>query len=94
VIPIFFRPNPHFNVPFVADLVSDILLIGIPVRMLWHSKLPSKQRILILSIFTASIMMTCASIVHNISIIRDEIFRMVITGYFEVCSSHLSLMLK
>jgi len=92
VVPIFFSiQNPLFNVPFVADVLSDILLIGIPVRMLWRTRLPNNQRILILSIFATSIMMTCISIVHNIALFRNEIFQIVITGYLEVCSSHLSL---
>ncbi|EGO22985.1 hypothetical protein SERLADRAFT_471584, partial [Serpula lacrymans var. lacrymans S7.9] len=47
-----------------TDLISDIILVAMPLRMLWHVKLPKNQRILILAVFSSSILSCTVSIVH------------------------------
>ena len=44
-----------------ADLFADFLLIFIPIRALWRSKLDPKHRRLILVLFAASILTALAS---------------------------------
>ncbi|TFK71423.1 hypothetical protein BDN72DRAFT_457852 [Pluteus cervinus] len=48
---------------FVTDVISDPLLIVVPLHMLWKINLPKMQRYLILAGFTASIWTVMASIV-------------------------------
>ncbi|TFK39316.1 hypothetical protein BDQ12DRAFT_76913 [Crucibulum laeve] len=46
----------------VADVIADILLIASPFYMLWRVRLPTNQRRLVLTLFSASIL-TLASVI-------------------------------
>ncbi|KAF9492587.1 hypothetical protein BDN71DRAFT_1451295 [Pleurotus eryngii] len=47
-----------------TDIIADIMLIAIPLKMLWNVKLTYNLRPVVLSVFTASIFTTLASIVY------------------------------
>ncbi|KAG6329467.1 hypothetical protein ID866_9623 [Astraeus odoratus] len=44
-----------------TDFLSDAILIGLPLRLLWRIKLPKRQRRMILTIFASGIVVTFAS---------------------------------
>ncbi|KIN94871.1 hypothetical protein M404DRAFT_368776 [Pisolithus tinctorius Marx 270] len=45
-----------------TDLVTDAILIALPIKLLWSVKLPTRQRRMILLIFASGIMVTLAAI--------------------------------
>jgi len=51
-------------VELVTDFIADAILVAIPLRLLWGVNLPRSQRILLFSIFSASILVTIVSVVH------------------------------
>lgn len=51
-------------VVIVTDVISDILLVFVPVFLLWRVQLPPNQRRLVLSIFAASALSSIPSIAY------------------------------
>ncbi|KAF9222194.1 hypothetical protein BS17DRAFT_195221 [Gyrodon lividus] len=74
---------PIAIIEFTTDLVSDIILVAIPVRMLWHDQLPRNERILILSIFSMSLISCSASVVHVAFLIPTPGFMAAMTAGIE-----------
>jgi len=52
------------NILGLADLVSDFLLVALPLRMLWGLNIPKDRRRLIISLFSSSVLTTIVSIIH------------------------------
>ncbi|KAF8552135.1 hypothetical protein OG21DRAFT_1523977 [Imleria badia] len=48
-----------------TDILSDVILVALPFCLLWRVKLPSNQRIMVLSVFSASILVSVVSVVHT-----------------------------
>ncbi|KAN0085658.1 hypothetical protein V8E55_006792 [Tylopilus felleus] len=48
-----------------TDTVSDAILVALPFRLLWRVKLPSNQRIMVLSVFSTSVLVSIISAVHT-----------------------------
>ncbi|KAH7929008.1 hypothetical protein BV22DRAFT_160948 [Leucogyrophana mollusca] len=56
-------PHSMYIYELATDVVSDMILVALPFRMLWNINLPEKiQRRLILSVFSTSIVVSFASI--------------------------------
>ncbi|KAI6147042.1 hypothetical protein BKA82DRAFT_368776 [Pisolithus tinctorius] len=51
-----------------TDLVTDAILIALPIKLLWSVKLPTRQRRMILLIFASGIMVTLAAIFRATSV--------------------------
>lgn len=51
----------------LADCISDTILIILPVRLLWSMRLPTKQRRMIIAIFSSSIIVTMVSVLRAVS---------------------------
>ncbi|KIM66698.1 hypothetical protein SCLCIDRAFT_293921 [Scleroderma citrinum Foug A] len=49
-----------------TDFIADVVLIGLPIRLLWSVKLPRKQRRMILLIFASGFIVTIASLFRAI----------------------------
>ncbi|KAJ7593866.1 hypothetical protein C8J56DRAFT_1160615 [Mycena floridula] len=49
-----------------TDVVSSVALVVFPLLVLWHVDLPQKERVLILTIFTASILLTVFCTMHTV----------------------------
>ena len=62
VCPRLNHPLPDFR---LADTVSDAILVALPFRLLWRVKLPSNQRIMVLSVFSTSVLVSIISAVHT-----------------------------
>lgn len=52
--------------------------------LFWNIQLPGYQRRLLLTVFTAEILTTIASIVHVVYILRDAVILISVTGYILV----------
>lgn len=63
-----------FTLTHPADALSDLILVILPLRLLWPVKLPSNQRIMVLSIFSASILVSVVSVIHTSYIIPQATF--------------------
>lgn len=68
-----------------ADLISDIILVSLPLRMLWNIKLPERgQRRMILCIFSSSIVVSLVSFVR-------AIFRFMQVGMLIITASEFQV---
>ncbi|KAJ7593865.1 hypothetical protein C8J56DRAFT_1160614 [Mycena floridula] len=76
----------------ITDVVSSVALAVFPLLVLWHVDLPHKERVLILTIFAASILLIGSSTLHTVYAFgpsnlqrRTELFS--ITAHFEAAIS-------
>jgi len=53
-----------------CHVISDLILIFLPLRMLWRSNLPASFRKLLLTVFAMSAFNTVASVVHSVLILQ------------------------
>ncbi|KAF9241286.1 hypothetical protein BU15DRAFT_45096 [Melanogaster broomeanus] len=87
----FFRMRSRiiFLIGHIADIVSDALLIAAPVRFLRDVRLSQKRRILILSTFSASILITGVTILHSVLLLEVPTNYTVIIGLLKAALSLL-----
>ncbi|KAH7926726.1 hypothetical protein BV22DRAFT_1032592 [Leucogyrophana mollusca] len=68
-----------------TDVISDAILVILPLRMLWNVKLPVKrQRRMVLSIFSSSILVSFVSLFRAICRLLNKSLLAFITGEIEV----------
>lgn len=60
----------HFT-QFLADIISDCILVGIPIQLLWGINIRAHDRRLLMAIFSASILTTLISGFHCYYILSD-----------------------
>jgi len=65
--------------------MSDIALVLMSTRLLREIHLPKGERILIISIFSTSIIISLASIVHVAFAAQADVYMQSITAQLEVC---------
>lgn len=71
--------NPYSS----ADFFSDLALVALPVHILQQVNLPRDQRILIISVFSGSVLTTLLSTVHAIYFIQADPIMKILTGQLE-----------
>ncbi|KAG1754342.1 hypothetical protein EDB19DRAFT_647467 [Suillus lakei] len=71
----------------IADFLSDLTLVVLPAQILHQVKLPRNQRILILSVFSGSLVTTLLSIVHAVFFIQADPILKVLTAQLEMAFS-------
>ncbi|KAF9241289.1 hypothetical protein BU15DRAFT_45047, partial [Melanogaster broomeanus] len=64
----------------VTDIISDAILIAAPVWFLRDVRMPRKRRILILSAFSASILITGITIVHSALLLQAPTTDTIVIG--------------
>ncbi|KIJ13009.1 hypothetical protein PAXINDRAFT_81922, partial [Paxillus involutus ATCC 200175] len=74
----------------VTDVVSDAMLVAASVRFLRDVKLSRKRRVLILSTFSASILITAVTILHSVLLLQEPTTGTVVIGHVK---AGLSLLL-
>ncbi|KAJ8592509.1 hypothetical protein M405DRAFT_46246 [Rhizopogon salebrosus TDB-379] len=74
-------------VQFATDFVSDIALVFMSTRLLREIHLPMGQRILIISVFSTSIIISLVSIVHVIFAAQTDVYMQSITAQLELALS-------
>lgn len=67
-----------------ADFVSDVVLVALPLRLMWNLQLPTRQRRLLITLFSASMMITLISIVHAVFVIGPA-------GFLEAISANIQI---
>ncbi|EGO29462.1 hypothetical protein SERLADRAFT_365484 [Serpula lacrymans var. lacrymans S7.9] len=67
-------PIPVAIAELCTDMTADAILVALPLRLLWRVKLPQNQRIMILSIFSSSILTSVVSVVHTAFLIPTSSF--------------------
>lgn len=75
-----------------ATIVADVWLLGAPVYLVLHVKLPSNHSRLLASIFATAVLTTAASVTHCVYIFRNDNFLVGITAYVEVCVYGVAVM--
>ncbi|KAH7925791.1 hypothetical protein BV22DRAFT_1104749 [Leucogyrophana mollusca] len=70
-------------IELTTDLISDVILVAMPLRLLWRVKLPRNQRIMILSIFSMSILCCFVSIIHVVFLLPAPSFMAGMTADIE-----------
>jgi len=70
-----------------SDIISDALLVALPIRLLRNVNLPKNQRTLILSVFSTSVLITFICIVHIVFVIEPAQSLQTITGQLEIALS-------
>ncbi|KAF9241288.1 hypothetical protein BU15DRAFT_44906 [Melanogaster broomeanus] len=73
----------------VVDVVSDALLIAAPVWFLRDVRLSQKRRILILSTFSASVLITAVTILHSVLLLEGPFDYVAIIGQVKAALSLL-----
>ncbi|KAI4230761.1 MAG: hypothetical protein LQ349_006051 [Xanthoria aureola] len=56
--------NNTYYANCAADVVTDCLIISIPVRMLWNVRLPLRQKVLLMTIFSLTVIVMIVSIIR------------------------------
>ncbi|ETW81332.1 hypothetical protein HETIRDRAFT_246383, partial [Heterobasidion irregulare TC 32-1] len=67
-----------------ADFVSDVVLVVLPLRLMWNLQLPTRQRRLLIALFSASMIITLISIVHAVFVIGPA-------GFLEAMSANIQI---
>ncbi|KAH7924088.1 hypothetical protein BV22DRAFT_1166654, partial [Leucogyrophana mollusca] len=84
-------PSPMAIYQLSTDVISDSILVALPLNMLWNIKLPQKrQRKMILSIFSTSIVISFISISRAVCRLLRLSYATYITGIVEVSCSNRS----
>ncbi|KAH7925030.1 hypothetical protein BV22DRAFT_1129308 [Leucogyrophana mollusca] len=76
-------PTDVAIIEICTDVVADAVLVGLPLRLLWRVKLPKNQRIMILAIFSSSILTSVVSAVHTAYLIPTSSFIGGVTAEIE-----------
>ncbi|KAL8885051.1 MAG: hypothetical protein Q9205_006905, partial [Flavoplaca limonia] len=56
--------NNTYYANCAVDVVTDCLIISIPVRMLWNVRLPIRQKLLLMTIFSLTVIVMIVSIIR------------------------------
>ncbi|KAG2362505.1 hypothetical protein BDR07DRAFT_1406763 [Suillus spraguei] len=71
----------------IADFLSGMILVILPAQILHRAKLPRNQRIMILSVFSGSLITTLLSIVHAVFFIQADVILKILTAQLEMTIS-------
>lgn len=72
----------------VADIIADLGLVALPIWLLREAKLSWTRRILIQSVFSASICITIITIIHSVILLSETSSGTLFFGHFKV-SRHI-----
>ncbi|KAF8549755.1 hypothetical protein OG21DRAFT_560838 [Imleria badia] len=67
----------------VTDIISDIILVAVPIRFLRDARLHRNHRILIISTFAASILISGVTILHSVLLFQDSTDTTLIIGHIK-----------
>ncbi|KAF9239317.1 hypothetical protein BU15DRAFT_74736 [Melanogaster broomeanus] len=65
----------------ITDVVSDFFLVALPVRLLRGAQLSRQQRILIFSVFSASLLITAVTILHSVVLLTSTSNGIIVIGH-------------
>ncbi|KAH0830737.1 hypothetical protein J3R83DRAFT_2216 [Lanmaoa asiatica] len=70
-----------------TDATSDILLVILPTQLVREGSVPRDQRIILLSVFSSSILISLISVVHFVFMIEPDTYFQLITAQVEIALS-------
>lgn len=73
---------------YAVDLVSDSVLVVMPLILLWNVKFPVRRRRMVLTVFSMSVCTSITSLAHVLFVVKDAIAFEGITAALEVSSSN------
>ena len=79
-IPVF---DQGLNPP-LADVISDLSLVVLPVYLLRRTKINQRQRIMIFSAFSASLLITAVTILHSVVLFTVRSNGTIVIGHAKV----------
>ncbi|KIJ63210.1 hypothetical protein HYDPIDRAFT_156758 [Hydnomerulius pinastri MD-312] len=65
----------------ITDVFSDCILVALPIRLLRGTKLSRRRRILILSAFSASLLITAVTILHSAVLFQSTSTGIILIGH-------------
>lgn len=68
----------------ITDVIGDIILVVIPVRLLWNIKVTKSLRIRLITVFSMSLVTTTVSLCQNYYLIHDGGVRDFIVSHVEI----------
>ncbi|KAL4073623.1 hypothetical protein J3A83DRAFT_4158765 [Scleroderma citrinum] len=74
---------------YAADVIADLCLVALPIRLLRGTKLSWMKRILIQSTFSASMCITIVTIIHSVVLLKDTSSGNLLFGHFKAALSLL-----
>lgn len=75
-------PVHFFNIS--ADVISDLALVLLPIYFLRRAKINHRQRIMIFSAFSASLLITVVTILHSAALFTVRSSGTVVIGHVKV----------
>ncbi|KAF5383084.1 hypothetical protein D9615_004858 [Tricholomella constricta] len=66
-----------------AVVVSNVILVGLPTFLLWHTSLPRPLRLMLRAIFSTSLLTTGISALHSVYAMGDNKYLEGFTAHFE-----------
>ncbi|KAL4078103.1 hypothetical protein V8B97DRAFT_1210198 [Scleroderma yunnanense] len=73
----------------ITDVIADLCLVALPIRLLRGTKLSWMKRILIQSTFSASMCITIVTIIHSVVLLKDTSSGNLLFGHFKAALSLL-----
>jgi hypothetical protein len=70
--------------PPPADVISDLSLVVLPIYLLRRTKIINRQRIMIFSAFSASLLITAVTILHSIVLLTMQSSGSIVIGHAKV----------
>ncbi|KAL4965296.1 uncharacterized protein BDV14DRAFT_199993 [Aspergillus stella-maris] len=58
------QQNPNFYTQCVCDLVSDLLILSIPILIIWPIKMPLRKKIVLLILFSMTLLIMAVAIIR------------------------------
>jgi hypothetical protein len=60
------RHGRNFEIiPALADVIGDIFLVAVPIRLFWNLKISRFMRVRLITVFSMSLLTTVVSLVQN-----------------------------
>ncbi|EIW78029.1 hypothetical protein CONPUDRAFT_61887, partial [Coniophora puteana RWD-64-598 SS2] len=76
---------------FSADISGDVILVFLPLRLLWRTRLQVHLRVLTRTVFAMSILSSAVSIAHTVFLIPTASFASALTVELQVYSAIVQL---
>ncbi|KAF8844439.1 hypothetical protein BDN67DRAFT_921701 [Paxillus ammoniavirescens] len=70
-----------------TDAISDVVLVILPIQLVRQISVPRDQRIIVLSVFSSSILISLISVIHFAFMMEPDTYFQVLTAHLEIALS-------
>jgi len=74
-------------VELITDISGDVILVFLPLRLLWRTRLQVQLRVLTRTVFAMSILSSAVSVAHTVFLIPTASFASALTVELQLCVS-------